>query len=97
MADNPETHPQKGVMAPVRDTAHAPFIFFENAPAFGHVNGVVNVTLSASRTWIDKNNAVTDQVVVAYLRGNVPALLSLRSAIDSALLLAAPTGQGPAN
>jgi hypothetical protein len=35
--------------------------------------------------------------VVAYLRGNVPAALSLRQAIDKALLLAAPTQEGKAN
>jgi hypothetical protein len=35
--------------------------------------------------------------VVAYLRGNVQAALSLRQAIDNALLLAAPTGAGKAN
>jgi hypothetical protein len=36
---------------------------------------------------------MNEQVVVAYLRGNIQAALSLRQAIDSALLLGAPTGQ----
>ena len=31
--------------------------------------------------------------VVVVARGNLPAVLSLRRAIDSALLLAAPTGK----
>jgi hypothetical protein len=35
--------------------------------------------------------------VVAYLRGNVPAAISLRKAIDDALLLATPTADGKTN
>ena len=91
MADNPETQPE---LIAVSDVPHAPFVFFENAIAFGFTNGVVNVTLSAGRTWIaEEGKAVSDQVVMAYLRGNIPAFLSLRQAIDNALLLAAPTQQ----
>jgi hypothetical protein len=40
---------------------------------------------------------MNDQVVVAYLRGNVQAAINLREAIDKALLLAAPTQEGKAN
>jgi hypothetical protein len=95
MTDNPDTHPP--VAIPVSDAHHAPFVFYEIAPAFGFTNGVVNVTLSANRTWIGPNNAVmNEQVVVAYLRGNVQAAISLRTALDQALLLAAPT-EGKAN
>lgn len=98
MADTPDTRPKEGVVIPISDTAHAPFIFYEGAPAFGFINGVVNITLSASRTWVgSEGGVVNDQVVVAYLRGNIPAALSLRQAIDSALLLAAPTQEGKAN
>jgi hypothetical protein len=61
---------------------------------FGFTNGVINITLSANRTYAGPEGAVVnEQVVVAYLRGNIPAALSLRQAIDNALLLAAPTGQ----
>jgi hypothetical protein len=75
------------------DVTNAPFIFFENAPAFGCTNGVINITLSASRAWVVQDGSVvTDQVVVAFLRGNVQAAIDLRKAIDSALLMAAPAG-----
>jgi hypothetical protein len=94
MGDNPDTRP-KDVVIPVSDTPHAPFIFYEGAPVFGFTNGVVNITLSANRTFANATGAVNEQVVVAYLRGNVQAALSLRHAIDSALLLAAPVSQGP--
>jgi hypothetical protein len=78
MADNPDARPPEGLIIPVSDTPHAPFIFYEIAPAFGFTNGVVNVTLSANRTWIADGKVLNEQVVVAYLRGNVQAALSLR-------------------
>ena len=97
MADDPDPHPKEGVI-PLSDTLQAPFIFYEKAPAFVFADGVINVTLSAHRTLVGKDGVVTtEQVVVAYLRGTVPAALSLRQAIDKALLLAAPTQEGKAN
>ena len=53
MADNPD--PKLGevaVVIPVNDVPHAPFIFYEAAPAFGHTNEVINLTLSANRTCV---------------------------------------------
>ena len=97
MTDNPDPRAQKAP-GPISDTSHAPFIYFENAPTFGIVNGVVNITLSANRTYAGLDGAiVNEQIIVAYLRGNIPAALSLRHALDSALLLAAPTGQEKAS
>jgi|SRR6516165_11411799 len=94
MTDNPNPPAEKVTAVPISDTPHAPFIFFENAPAFGFTNGVISITLSANRTYVGPDGAVVnEQTVVAYLRGNIPAALSLRQAIDNALLLAAPTGQ----
>ena len=97
MADDPDPHPKEGAI-PLSDTPHAPFIFYEMAPAFGVTNGVINITLSAHRTSVGKDGVViNEQVVVAYLRGNVPAALGLRQALDKALLLAAPTQEGKPN
>jgi hypothetical protein len=96
MQDDPNPRPAQ-IVVPVSDTPHAPFIFYEGAPAFGITNGVVNITLSADRTLVGPNGVINEQVVVAYLRGNIQAALSLRDAIDKALLLAAPTKEGPAN
>jgi hypothetical protein len=98
MADKPEPHSENVGPLPIHDTPHAPFIFYEVAPGFGVMNGVVNITLSANRTYVGANGAVVnEQVVVAYLRGNVQAALSLKAALDHALLLAAPTPEGKAN
>ena len=97
MIDNPDPRAEK-VPVSISDTSHAPFIYFENAPAFGFMSGVVNITLSANRTYAGPEGAVVnEQIVVAYLRGNVPAALNLRQANDKALLLAAPTPQDKAS
>ena len=94
MTDNPGPRAEKVTAVTISDAPHAPFIFFEHAPVFGFTNGVVNITLSANRTYAGPDGAiVNEQIVVAYLRGNIPAALSLRQAIDNALLLAAPTAQ----
>jgi hypothetical protein len=97
MADNPDTVPKEGAAIPVSDTLHAPFIFYDWAPCLGFTNGVVNITLAANRTWIRPNGVANEQVVVAYLRGSIQAARNLRKAIDDALLLAAPTGEGKSN
>jgi hypothetical protein len=97
MADNPDTRPTKEAVIPVSDIPLAPFIFYEWAPAFGFMNGVVNITLAANRTYAGPDGVVNEQVVVAYLRGSVQAALSLRKAIDDSLLLAAPAPEGKAN
>jgi hypothetical protein len=93
VADNPDARPVQEHVH-VSDVPHAPFIFYEFVPGFGFTNGVVNITLSAHRTFAGPNGIVTEQVVVAYLRGNVQAALSLRQALDSALLLATPPAEG---
>jgi hypothetical protein len=98
MADDPKARPAHVDMS-VIDAPHAPFIFYEHAPSLGHTNGVINITLSAQRVCNGPDGKpVTDQVVVAYLRGNIQAATHLRKALDDALLLAAPTkGEGKAN
>src|SRR5262245_16168604 len=94
MTDNLQPRAEKVTAIPISDAPHASFIYFENAPAFGFANGVVNITLSANRTYAGPDGAVlNEQVVVAYLRGNIPAALTLRKAIDKELLLTAPTAQ----
>jgi hypothetical protein len=97
MADNPDTSPNKGGVVSISDTAHAPFIFYDWAPTFGFMNGIVSITLAANRSTVGPEGLINDQVVVAHLRGNIQAALSLRKALDDALLMAAPTREGKAN
>ena len=72
-------------------SANAPILYFEAVPAFGHMNGIIRVTLEATRLYTTDLGEVTqDRVVVAHLRMNVPAALSLKAAIEGAILLATP-------
>src|SRR5262245_57006773 len=52
MADNRDTSPSGEAVIPVSDTQHAPFIFFDGAPTFGHAHGVFNITISAGRSFV---------------------------------------------
>lgn len=83
----------------VGDVEHAPFIYFEEAPALSHINGLIRITLSAERTLIKSGKVVSDQVAVGYLRTNVQGARALVHALESAILLAQPVEQpeGPAN
>jgi hypothetical protein len=72
-------------------SAHAPFLYFDNAPVFGCFNGVVRIMLEAVRTMPTPGQTVsTDRVIVAHLRMSIPAALALKAAIEGALLLATP-------
>ena len=83
----------------VVDGIHAPFIYFEEAPALGYINGLIRVTLSAPDATLISGVVTAKQVVTAYLRTNVQGALALRDAINAALLLAQPVEKpdGPAN
>jgi len=71
-------------------SAQAPFLYFENAPTFGALNGVIQITLEAQRIFPTDAGTAVDRVVVAHLRMNIPAAMSLKGAIDGALLLVTP-------
>jgi hypothetical protein len=73
-------------------SAHAPFLYFDGAPTFGHNHGIINITLEALRYMSVANKPTRDRVIVAHLRMSIPAALSLKAAIEGALLLARPAG-----
>ncbi len=94
MADKNETEPH-AVREPLpvspSGSANAPFIYFEDAPTFGHMNGIIQVTLEAVRIYSEASGVKRERVVVAHMRMNIPAARSLRAALDGALLIAAPS------
>jgi hypothetical protein len=107
MADEPAmTLPIQTEVIPARAgeisaiaSASAPFVYFENARFFGFFNGIGQVTLEANRlmaTTFDGQIAI-DRVLVAHLRGNLPAIRGLRAALDGILLMAEPKPEGPTN
>jgi len=72
-------------------SAHAPFLYFDEAPAFGEIQNLIQVTLTANRIIPLKGGQIgLDRVITAHLRMNIAGALSLKSAIDGALLLATP-------
>lgn len=73
--------------------ANAPFIYTDGVPCYGHVNGIIQVTLDAVRLQPGLPKPLADRVVVGHLRMNVPAARGLLAALQSAILLAErPTG-----
>jgi hypothetical protein len=79
------------------DQPHASIIFFDGAPVFTSYNGIIGITLSVNVGVPDGQGGIDGgQVVAAYLRGNIKALMALKVAVESALLLGAKT-EGEAN
>lgn len=78
-------------------SAHAPFLYFDIATNFGFNNGIVNVTLETVRYMSAGQKVALDRVVVAHLRMSIPAVRSLKAAVDGALLLASPAAGSPAS
>ncbi|MBV8157033.1 MAG: hypothetical protein JO278_05215 [Dyella sp.] len=102
MADQPNVSPPVTQLTDIplslEASAHAPFIYFEVASAYGFFNGVVRITLEAARVSPSGEGLVkTDRVTVAHLRMSIPAAAALKAAIDGALLLASPPASGAKN
>jgi hypothetical protein len=76
-------------------SAHAPFLYFDIAPTFGHNQGIVNITLEALRFMTVGQSPTRDRIVVAHLRMSVPAAMTLKAALEGALLMAAPAAGTP--
>ncbi len=95
MVDKPDSQPPVEVVPSVEGgisaigSATAPFIYFEDAAAFGHLPGIVRVTLTAGRILPTPDQRVaTDHIVVAHLRMNLLAAASLKDALERALAMA---------
>jgi hypothetical protein len=68
-----------------------PVLYFDSAPSLSHMNGVIGVTLTVTANVPAADGQIIQCAsVVAFLKCNIPAALQLRSALDSALLLAQP-------
>jgi hypothetical protein len=75
----------------VSGSERAPFIYVEEVNSAGHANGVIRLSLEATRMFPEPGGKVlVDRVITAHLRMSVPAARALGRAVDSALLLAAP-------
>ena len=97
MADDPNPKPPVETIPSVQGgisaigSAHAPLLYFEEASAFGILNGVVRITLEAHRIFPTEGEAAAvDRVVVAHLRMSAPAAMSLKASTEGVLLIEAP-------
>jgi hypothetical protein len=104
MSDDPISHTASmnlgtEVIAVARDPL--PIIYFEEAPASSHANGIISVTLAtvAPVAISEPGQVRYIAAVVGVLKCNIPAALALKAAIDNALFLAQPVEnpEGPAN
>lgn len=90
----PAPEPPQQTVLEVADgpSALAPFIYFEEVPTFGHMSGIIRLTLDAIRIYpgTAPNTVKTDRVLVAHLRTNIMGARMLRDALDKALLMANP-------
>jgi hypothetical protein len=86
MGNDSDTHLPHRLVVPIRDTLHAPVIFFEWAPVSGYADGIVSITLGASCPQIRPNGEVRgDAVITVHLKCSIQAAVNLRNAIDNAL------------
>ena len=73
-------------LVPIRDTLHAPIIFFKSAPVSGYGGGIVSITLGASCPQIGPHGELRGEAAItAYLKCSVQAAVNLRDAINNAL------------
>lgn len=84
--------PPKSTSPPrlIKDPSAGPVVYFDQAPTFGHLNGVIEVTLTGRLLLPTADNrCITEIIAAGHLRGSIAAMASLRDAIDGALKMAA--------
>lgn len=90
MSHNQSPHAKPVSNRLIKDPTAGPVVFFDQAPTFGHLNGVIEVTLTSRLLLPTTDGKVANEIVAAgHLRGSVAAMASLRAAIDAALKMAA--------
>jgi hypothetical protein len=104
MSDEPQKTPVENIPSVAGEisaiaSAGAPFLYFENAPFYGLLNGVGKIAITVSRQIANapSGGVLSDQVLVGHLVGNLPAIRALRAALDGILLMAEPPPNTPAN
>lgn len=78
-------------------SANAPIVFVDGVPVMGYYNGIAHMTLAAMRFLPGPERVISDNVIVAHLRMNMPALQALKEAITKIELLAAPVDEKSKN
>ena len=83
------TNPKAVPAVLLKNAGLAPVIFFDGVPAYGLLNGVVELEL-AVRMLAPKSdgNVAVDMTCVAHLRCSLAAAVNLRDAVDKAIEMA---------
>ena len=77
---------------PIATDLNAPFVSFDNIPAFGVTHGMFNIVLAASRPTLMLDGQVPNiPVVRAQLQCSLEGLHLLRASIEQLILLATST------
>jgi hypothetical protein len=86
MSVNPRQQSNKSQPPLLKNAAAAPFVYFDLVPAFGVVNGVVELELAAQMVVPTADgNAHAETVCTVHLRGSIAAMEGLSNAIDKAM------------
>lgn len=93
MADDPDDTGR----AAYRNTDTAPFVYFDMAPVFGVLDGVIQIELAARTISPDAGGTKIEYLTTCRLRCNASAAMGLREALDKAVAMLrqpepAPTG-----
>lgn len=79
---------------PIKEHDGVPFLYFDHVVSFGHINGVIQLELSANILTPIQKGVEVQITPVARLRCNVPAAADVLQAIQNALEMAQQAQQG---
>ncbi|MDR3487089.1 MAG: hypothetical protein P4M05_19555 [Bradyrhizobium sp.] len=82
--------PKSAAKIPIlKNSATAPFVFFDSAPVFGTTGGIIEVELAASTVvLLSGNETRRDMTAVAHLKSSADAAVNLFTALGRALQMA---------
>lgn len=88
---------EKKITSPYADFGSGPFIYFDGAPAFGVLNGVVQIELAARVIKpVEGGGTTVSFLGVGHLRCSPAAAIEVRNAINQALQMLDPANLGSA-
>lgn len=85
------------VLASYRNSDTAPFLYCDDAPAFGVLNGIIQIELTAHSLspGMGGTGVIVENIVTGHLRCTPAAARSLRAALDQALQMAEKPPEAP--
>jgi hypothetical protein len=73
----------------LKNAGLAPIVYFDGAPVFGTLGGVIEIELAVRMLMPRADNTVLNEFIcAAHLRSSVQAAMQLRDALDKAIAMA---------